>query len=271
MLRAFGPAIDEIGEDLMEMCREWRWRRRNVEAIAGKHQMEVERRGLDPKNLQPLPEGDAYRAMEAASLEDDESVQNLWAGLLTSAMDPNSQTTASKVFVDLLQSIGPAEAGLLSLLRKTELPVRPADKSMKSLQEEVTRFRTAINNEANAAWRHFDHETQTNAVQNLMRLRCIGVRIHKRLSERELLRSAPMGVRQRDLPASAEGVAKALDYVENLVLAASGTRDAPAQMDYGPTAGIPEARYQLTPLGRSLMKACLSEHDADASHPVGHG
>ncbi|MCG8694783.1 MAG: DUF4393 domain-containing protein [Minwuiales bacterium] len=263
LLNIFGPSSDELGAIIAEDLRAWRWRRRNVENVTEKIDAEIRRRELDPEELAPLPEGDAYRATTACSLEDDELVQEMWAGLFTSAMDPNSNVSASKVFVEILKSIGAVEAGLLLVVHKID--TERVDPTGKSAQEMAAARKAMIENISEfceKVWRRYLPTDQHNAIQNLMRLRCIGFRTGKQLNEDQLLRGVPLGVNRDEIPASAAAVAQFLDYVENLALAASGT----GSIQNGPSGQfrnkeIPETLYQFTSLGRSLIQACVRDVD----------
>ena len=255
--RVLGPAADEIGGHLAEQYRSWRWRRKNIETIAEMHEEEVRRRGINPEQLIPLSEGAAFRLMDACSLEDDETVQKLWAGLITSAMDPNDKAAASKVFVDILKSIGPGEAGLLLVLHKIDtIRVEPKSTDHKVWFEAQKDALQQLNEFAELVWRQFGSE-KVNATQNLMRLRCVGFRTGKQLTEGKLLSGTSY---REEVRVDPRGVAVALDYVENLALAASGTRDMPSRSNARRNQlHFPEATHELTPLGRSLMVACLAD------------
>ena len=116
----------------------------------------------------PVSEGDAYRLTDACSLEDNETVQELWAELITSAMDHERKTSGLRAFIDILKAIGPIEAGLLLVLHEIFFP--PAHtikhKSDKPGIEQLDQLRKEINqkNEARIselkilsenAYRHF--------------------------------------------------------------------------------------------------------------------
>lgn len=258
LIRILGPASNEIGTHLGEVVKNWRFRRKNLEDISVKINTEIDRRGLDFDQLRPLPEGDAYRATDAYSLEDDEVVQKLWAGLITSAIDPNKTVTASKAFVDILKSIGPIEAGLLLVLQSIENPnIEKTDNSAKAISDARLKVRREISQLAEAIWRRFPSDQRDMAIQNLMRLRCIGFRTGKNLSERELMAKRPVGVRSEELVARADAVVKFFDYLENLALAVSGTgRRSPFFLSRNVDKELPESMYELTSLGKSLVRAC---------------
>jgi len=263
LLRAGGPAADEIGIYLADNFHAWRWRKENAEKVGEKHIETAKRRGINEDHLQPLPEGDFYRAMEACSLEDNDTVQQLWAGLLTSAMDPNNPAKSSKAFIDILKSIGPVETGLLIVLHALDvIPNYPkrgmATAANDSIEKAIFRFEKF----AEKAWRHFPHNEQEVAVQNLMRLRCVGYRTGKRYVTSKLMKSSPTRVPEHELVLRAQPVAQAMDHLENLALAASGTGKVPAWLEVGPYGSPPrEAHYELTTLGKSLVHACIAEDE----------
>jgi abortive infection alpha-like protein len=68
----------------------------------------------DPTRAVPLKL--AIPLLQGGSLEDDDDLQDLWARLLVNAADDRSPVTIKRVFVDILQSIGPLEAKILQML-----------------------------------------------------------------------------------------------------------------------------------------------------------
>ena len=259
LTRMLGPAADEIGDIVLERIVAWRWRKKNVEQISMKVDKEIELRKIDRDKLLPLSEGEVYRAVDACSLEDEELVQDLWAGLFASAMDPSSSTTASKLFTDILRSIGPQETAFLLLIhkmnvlmsRKVERTQGAVSKARSEIAAEISEFRERV-------WLRYPHDQRDHAIQNLMRLRCIGFRVVKQLKESALLSRMPIGISRDEVPAGAAAVARMLDYVESLAMATSGTghvRSIPGIRL--PLEGFPETRYDFTPLGKSLVEACV--------------
>jgi hypothetical protein len=65
----------------------------------------------DPTRAVPLKL--AIPLLQGASLEDDDNLQDLWAKLLVNAADANSTIEVKRVFIDILESIGPLEAQIL--------------------------------------------------------------------------------------------------------------------------------------------------------------
>lgn len=240
----FGPASEEAGHIIAEELRRWRFRQQNAEKVAEKKMDELGRRGVDEDSLRWLNEGDAFRASEAFSMEDDDTVQELWAGLLASAMDPDSGTTVSKAFVDLLKSIGPAEAAFLEMQFAFEKMGR-------------TKPQKGLVKIAEAKWRRHPEEMRDTAIQNLMRLRCVVAVAPFRFDQNRLVARLPRDDPRAPILADAEGTAGAIMELHRLVHRTSGIDlpvDTMAELEA--YYSLPELAFQLTSLGRALMKAC---------------
>jgi hypothetical protein len=55
----------------------------------------------------------AIPLLQGASLEDDDALQDLWAKLLVNAADADNPVTIQRMFIDILENIGPLEARIL--------------------------------------------------------------------------------------------------------------------------------------------------------------
>lgn len=111
MHKLAGPAFGELGEYFGQHVREWRIN--NAIEIFKRVQRRLDAAGLSPNSIPPrlfLP------LIEAASAEDDESLQEMWAGLLASASQ-NSETISAS-FVQTLKQLNPAEARFLVALNR---------------------------------------------------------------------------------------------------------------------------------------------------------
>jgi len=69
--------------------------------------------GVSPKEV---PLKIIHPAIEAASLEDEPDLQNLWANLLANAADPTSTLNISAIFPDILRQLSRVEARYLDRL-----------------------------------------------------------------------------------------------------------------------------------------------------------
>ena len=275
ILRLFGPVADEVGQYLADGFRQWRWRRENFRKVAERCEREKEARGIDDNSLASVAEGDAYRLAEACSFEDDEMVQELWAGLITSAMDPDKEVVSTRAFVEILKAIGPVEAGLLLVLYQINRPPQhPTIPNINKLSaEELHSLHQKINDE-NEKWRdelvtlttrvyrRFSESQMEIAVQNLFRLRCIGLRTGRNLSQNKTRSGLPIGVRGTDAAPTYESFAKVADYLESLIMVGTGTgsyKQSPLSNPHPLLQSLPEIRFELTHLGRTLVSRCMTK------------
>ena len=109
-----GRALGTVPEDLVGLGFGDRLRvkrienatRRFREAEARLDERKVERREeINIKLIAPL--------LEAVSKESDETLQDLWAQLLTNAMDPSSGVSLQRVLIDTLRQFEPIDAAVL--------------------------------------------------------------------------------------------------------------------------------------------------------------
>jgi Abortive infection alpha len=107
--KLFGPMADELGQYFGDSVRAYR--QRNLNKVIEGTLYKLEERGAVPHAVPPrllLP------IVEAASLEDDTVLQEMWSGLFASAATANRQLSPS--FVETLKQIGPDEAATLNVL-----------------------------------------------------------------------------------------------------------------------------------------------------------
>ena len=275
ILRLFGPLADEIGQYLADGFRQWRWRRDNFRRVAERCEKENEARGIDDDALASVAEGDAYRLAEACSFEDDEMVQELWAGLITSAMDPEKEVVSTRAFVEILKAIGPVETGLLLVLY--QLNRTPKDRTIPNLPnlsaEELHNRRQNISDQnkiwkseiialANRVYRRFSESQKEVAIQNLFRLRCIGLRTGRNLSQNQTRSGLPFGVSATDAAPTYESFVKVADYLESLIMVGTGTgsyKQGSLSSPHPLLQELPEMRFELTRLGWTLVSVCMTE------------
>lgn len=273
--RLLGPLADEVGQYLADIFRQWRWRRENFEKIAERCEIEKEVRGIDDDLLSAVSEGDAYRLAEACSFEDNEMVQELWAGLIISTIEPDKEVTMTRAFIEILKAIGPVEAGLLLVLSEFNHRQWPSISQdiTKLGQEELSRLSDSIN-QANKEWtdrlkalaqrvyQRFPEGQKEIAIQNLFRLRCIGLRTGRNLAQSKMRSGLPIGVRSTDAAPTYDSFSKVADYLEWLILVGTGTgsyKGGPLS-DIEPLyRSIPEIKFELTHLGRTLTSLCMTD------------
>jgi hypothetical protein len=260
--KIFGPASAEFGAMLGEQMRYWRFK--NLSSILEK--MNEIRGENSSANSKQLPIGDAIRVIEAASYEEDETVQGLWAGLLLNATTLDSGVSAKKTYIDILKSLSSAEVLLLDLLWECD-QVR----AFRS-PTEVNEFNERMNAFAETAWRKLPLQEREVATQNLLRLRCIAFR-PRSLDFGQLFARIPQQDQYSHLMNKWSAIdpdrfLKGLDQILSLIHAVAGIKNhvdsspiplawGPAGFGYsGPQITVREMNYMLTSLGSDLMNAC---------------
>ncbi|MBR1169157.1 Abi-alpha family protein [Bradyrhizobium liaoningense] len=251
----FSPAAQELGHLFGEQMRFWRFR--NGVRILEKAQAIVEGRGLKPEQIKALGFGEGLLMLEAASLEEDDAVQDMWARLMANAVDPETATKPEKVYVEILKALSSREVLFLELLWK--LASRPPAKTTA----EHNAYTKSVEALADAKWRRFSADERGIAIQNLVRLRCATFKA-KPPDMNSLCAVLPTDGRNTFGPKwAAVDPAKLEKVINDLIqrqLAAAGVTDFPKSARIPVYPGtFPEADFVLTPLGRGLMGACAAE------------
>lgn len=271
--RAFGPALTEFGEMLADNAKLWRFK--NLLKIREKVERIVQESDVPEAAMKMLSFGDAIRTIEAASEEDEDDVQELWARLIIKAAEGQT-TKVSKLHIDILRSLAPADAALLELLNPSVL-----DRTFNS-EAEVHEFNSEMNAKADAKWRKFSQQDRDLSVQNLLRLRCI-TSLPRRLNANYVLQE----IDSRELLIDGAVVnprqfSKMVGDLVTLIHQASGSIPYDASEPVPlvirnqdlPLAKwqilVPELNHMLTPLGQALMQAVtLDNHKSNGSHKCG--
>lgn len=261
--RLFGPAVSELGQTLGDQARYFRFK--NLARIMTKVQANQAARGLPPEATKALPFGDALRTIEAASYEEDETVQDFWAKLIANATSPDGDGTIKKVYIEILKSLSAPEAVLLDFLWTCE------KRNLFNNREEVEAFNERMNAIAKERWRVFPNEVRQIATQNLERIRCITFR------PRPLHVQGLFGNLPREMTGSSHGWAvvnvrefqKLLEQLGDIIFAAAAVKgyrsqdSIPLQSQnpwaigfHGVAITVPEMNFMLTALGTDLMRAC---------------
>ncbi|GAA0456575.1 MULTISPECIES: Abi-alpha family protein [Sphingomonas] len=257
--RAFGSALTEFGDMLSDQMKLWRFQ--NLLRIQRKVDRIAAERDFPDALLQALPFGDAMRTLEAASQEDEDDVQELWARLIVKAATAE-RPSINKLHIELLRSLTPADSALLDLLYP-----RVAERLFHS-KEEVNAYTAEANAKADASWRTFSEEERGVSIQNLHRLRCITAT--PRFFNANGVLTAFYD-RDRRIDAALidpQRFQEMLSSLLTLIYQASGAvpyaEDQSIPIQYQSPFGVgglmgsiavPELSHMLTPLGMEFMKA----------------
>ena len=105
--KVFGPAAEEFGLFLRDYATRWR-AERSLYTAQRAHQLLADR-GIKPKGVSPKT---AVAVLEGSSLEDDDRISEMWAGLLARASGIG-ETGAEPAFCAVLKQLGSADALIL--------------------------------------------------------------------------------------------------------------------------------------------------------------
>ena len=102
----------------------------------------------------PLASRYAIPIIQNASLEDDDSIQSLWAGLIANSTDPNNSINPKKIYIDILSSLEPLDAKVLQFFPSEGWNMFPgghsdgfsAKKLSEDLAEEINNIELSLQN-----------------------------------------------------------------------------------------------------------------------------
>ncbi|MGD0539952.1 MAG: Abi-alpha family protein [Tepidisphaeraceae bacterium] len=115
--RVVGPASGEIGGILEDWARYYRYK--NLLAIGDKVTALHARRRIEGKTV-PIPLRSGIPMLEAASLEEDVTLQDLWARLIANSTDPNFEQPLHPSYVEIIKQMCPDEATILNGFREVK-------------------------------------------------------------------------------------------------------------------------------------------------------
>ena len=105
---------EEAGKILGDYLRFFRIK--NLERLHQKHCEMKRKRGLTDDLLRPVSPNIGVPLLEAASLETQEPLQEIWARLLTNATDPNFKEDIRVAFISIIKELSCTDVMLLNLM-----------------------------------------------------------------------------------------------------------------------------------------------------------
>lgn len=117
----FGEPIREFGGVLGDWAQYYRYRNRIN--IIDKVQAIRDKRSAIGKPV-PIPPEFTLPVLEGISLESENRIQDLWAGLIANATDPIKSFRIRKVFLEILRGLEPLDARIMAYLANPELDQR---------------------------------------------------------------------------------------------------------------------------------------------------
>jgi abortive infection alpha-like protein len=120
-----------------------------------------QKKGVEGQTI-PVPPRYALPLIESASLEDDENLQEKWAGLISNATDPNKRFQFRKIYIQILSNLEPLDAIILDYLA-----------SQKDITNRDDDNEPLLNAENISDLLEIDKEDTVISLSNLFRLGCI--------------------------------------------------------------------------------------------------
>ena len=137
-------------------------------AFSEKTQRYMEERSLTFDNSKAVPLKIAIPVLESASIEDNDDIKDIWARLITNAMDPSVTFNIKHAYVSVLKDIDILEAKILNELCKNRFKARAYGVYTKDIPNSYLYSRPTGNMGENKPSRDVEL-----ALSNLVRLRCL--------------------------------------------------------------------------------------------------
>ena len=109
----FGGTLIEYGRAMLDRAKLYRYK--NTLNIMDDVKEIHRQRKIEGKPI-PIPPRNAIPLLEKASLEDEEEIQKLWAGLIANATDPDKRLQINKIYIDILSNLEPLDVLVLKTL-----------------------------------------------------------------------------------------------------------------------------------------------------------
>jgi hypothetical protein len=164
--KVIGEPLESAVGMLSDRLRFMRWERQirmvdRCEEIMRKRRIEGKTRAVPPKLALPI--------IENASLEENNQLQDLWANLLSSALDPNFKGTLRSAFIDIIKQLEIVDAHILSFLYRSYLN----SIKMKEISEDESPSVIGWGCDEITTALKMSNSVYENSVDNLMRVRCV--------------------------------------------------------------------------------------------------
>ncbi len=112
--KVLGDACCHLGQSLADRAQVYRYE--NLLRLIDKVDAIHEARRIESKSIPMLPKH-ALPILDHASLEDDETILDLWAGLVANSTDPNLKLEPKKLYIEILSSLDTVDARVLQYLK----------------------------------------------------------------------------------------------------------------------------------------------------------
>lgn len=173
--RLIAEPVDSVVGILTDRLKYIRWERQ-IRLAERAREFLAEKELKGNWKPEPVPPKLALPILENATLEEDDTLQDMWARLLVSASDPSVKVRSA--FVELIRQMEPVDARILEYVY--EEAIKRWEKHMDSLSKKVgttgalkpSDFGVALGPSVRNKFSNLDGDSLV-ALDNLMRLRCL--------------------------------------------------------------------------------------------------
>ena len=116
--KLLGETVIELGGIPHDWAKYYRYR--NLLSIQDKIEAIHKKRKAEGKTL-PIPPRYAIPLIQNASQENDESLQEMWAELISNFIDPQKHFNPEKIYIEILSSLEPLDAKVLHFFLETNI------------------------------------------------------------------------------------------------------------------------------------------------------
>lgn len=129
-------AVGDLAADGIGILGDRVQQKRKLNAQLGLEEVrrQLDANGVEMKDITPPKEEDIHLLISGISLSGDEGVRRMWAGLFAKALEPNSNITAERPFISVLESLSPFDAkviDLLAFIERTDAELKSKSKQFK--------------------------------------------------------------------------------------------------------------------------------------------
>jgi len=130
LFKIIGPAAEEFGYLLKDYVMYFRYK--NLLRLRDKVDAIHRERRIEGKSI-PIPPRYAIPLIQHASEEDNESLQEMWAGLISNLTDPEKRFNPKKIYIQIISSLEPLDAQVLNFFSNPEWKrfIEPGDNGVK--------------------------------------------------------------------------------------------------------------------------------------------
>ncbi len=129
-----GDTFKEVGGSIHDWAKFYRYK--NLLKINDKVEQLHKKRGMQGKRV-PIQLSIGIPLIEAASLAEDENLQQKWATLIVNSTDPNNNDKIRKSYIDILSSLDPSDALVLDWMSTQGWNNVLGEISLKTISENV--------------------------------------------------------------------------------------------------------------------------------------